>query len=63
VRTLRPPALCNQPAECYNSITYFVWAGDQLLWEIRDADATNNQHADGIVSYFQAGGIDRPLTI
>jgi RHS repeat-associated protein len=63
VRTLRPTALCNQPAECYNSTTYFVWAGDQLLWEIRAADATNNEHAGGIVSYFQAGGIDRPLTI
>jgi RHS repeat-associated protein len=63
VRTRRPPALCNQPAECYNSMTYFVWAGDQLLWEIRSTDAYDNEHAGGVVSYFQAGGIDRPLTI
>jgi RHS repeat-associated protein len=63
VRTRRPAAICNQPAECYNSITWFVWAGDQLLWEIRETEGTSNTDAGGQVSYFQAGGIDRPLTI
>jgi RHS repeat-associated protein len=63
VRTRRPPELCNQPSSCYNSITYFVWAGDQLLWELRETDPGAPQETRGQVSYFQAGGIDRPLTI
>jgi RHS repeat-associated protein len=63
VRTLRPVPLCNQPAECFTTTTYFVWAGDQLLWEIKDAADPAPAQADGIVSYFHAGGIDRPLTI
>jgi hypothetical protein len=63
VRTLRPMPMCNQPSECFATTTYFVWAGDQLLWEVRDAADPAPAQADGIVSYFHAGGIDRPLTI
>jgi RHS repeat-associated protein len=63
VRTRRPSALCNQSPECFNSTTYFVWAGDQLLWEIKRAESPAPQEAGGTVSYFQAGGIDRPLVI
>jgi RHS repeat-associated protein len=53
-----------------------VWAGDQLLWELRvpggdnvtsgtsGLDATNASGAMyGRVSYFHAGGIDKPLLI
>ena len=62
VRTRRPTAMCNQPQQCYTSTTFFVWAGDQLLWEIKDTDG-GPMEARGTVSYFQAGGIDRPLVI
>jgi RHS repeat-associated protein len=63
VRTRRPSALCNQSPQCFNSTTYFVWAGDQLLWETRQAESPAPHEAGGTVSYFQAGGIDRPLVI
>ncbi|HYW12860.1 MAG TPA: RNase A-like domain-containing protein [Longimicrobium sp.] len=41
-----------------------MYAGDQLLWEIKDTDGVSvPQESRGTVSYFQAGGIDRPLVI
>ncbi len=45
-----------------------VWAGDQLLWEIRGASESGGEEAGpsaayGRVSYAHAGGIDRPLSI
>jgi hypothetical protein len=60
--------------ECESTLTRFVWAGDQLLWELRvpggnnvtgsALDETNVAGAMyGRVSYFHAGGIDRPLLI
>jgi RHS repeat-associated protein len=63
VRTRQPSTLCNQSPQCFNSTTYFVWAGDDLLWEIKQAESPAPQEAGGTVSYFQAGGIDRPLVI
>jgi hypothetical protein len=52
-----------------------VWAGDQVLWELRapgadgnDLESTTSAGASeprfyGRVSYLHAGGIDRPLSI
>jgi RHS repeat-associated protein len=62
VRTLRPGALCNQP-DCFDTWTYYVWLGDQILWELRTTPATAPEQTRGQVSYFHAGGIDRPLTV
>ncbi|HYW12862.1 MAG TPA: RHS repeat-associated core domain-containing protein [Longimicrobium sp.] len=64
VRTRRPNSMCNQPQQCYTSTTFFVWAGDNLLWEIKNTDGAGAPpESRGVVSYFQAGGIDRPLVI
>ncbi|HEY0017654.1 MAG TPA: RHS repeat-associated core domain-containing protein [Longimicrobium sp.] len=56
---------------CVSHVTRFVWSGDQLLWELRlDSKPGANLEAayttgpyHGRVSYFHAGGIDRPLVI
>jgi RHS repeat-associated protein len=45
-----------------------VWAGDQLLWEIRQPSESPGENITsggsyGTVSYTHAGGIDRPLVI
>jgi RHS repeat-associated protein len=48
--------------------TRLVWAGDQLLWEIRRSSESPGEGSTidgsyGMVSYTHAGGIDRPLVI
>jgi RHS repeat-associated protein len=53
---------------CGSATTRMVWAGDQLLWEIRRSSESPNERvgpsdAYGIVSYTHTGGIDRPLVI
>jgi RHS repeat-associated protein len=64
VRTRTDGGLCNHDAwGCTSSTTTFVWAGDQLLWELKSASGTYAAAAGGDVSYFHAGGIDRPLVI
>ena len=70
--------ICTGPGNtCVSTITRYVWAGDQVLWELRapGADGQNLEstgdaiypagqaHLFGQVSYLHAGGIDRPLTI
>jgi RHS repeat-associated protein len=66
----------NASHDCESTLTRFVWAGDQLLWEMRvpggndvptgstglDATTTSGEFY-GRVSYFHAGGIDKPLLI
>jgi RHS repeat-associated protein len=56
---------------CISHLTRHVWAGDQLLCELR-LDSENRSNLEtpyttgpyhGRVSYFHAGGIDRPLVI
>ena len=60
VRTRTDGGLCNYESwGCTAATTVFVWAGDQLLWELKSAAGA----AGGQVSYFHAGGIDRPLVI
>ncbi|MBW3572507.1 MAG: RHS repeat-associated core domain-containing protein, partial [Gemmatimonadetes bacterium] len=63
--------LCDQPDQCVSHITRYVWSGDQVLWELR-AEGGNGASLEsessmgaqhGRVSYFHAGGIDRPLVI
>jgi RHS repeat-associated protein len=64
VRTRRESPLCDTDARtCTTSVTRFVWAGDQLLWEWKDAEGTYAGETGGRVSYTHAGGIDRPLAI
>ena len=64
--------LCGGSAtECISHVTRMVWAGDQLLWELRTRAApTDNLEVEsssgdlyGVVSYTHATGIDRPLAI
>jgi hypothetical protein len=64
VRTRTDGGLCTYEAwACTPSTTTFIWAGDQLLWELKSASGTYAAAAGGNVSYFHAGGIDRPLVI
>ncbi len=46
-----------------SSVTRFVWSGDQILWENKEAQGSYASEAGGRVSYVHAGGIDRPLAI
>jgi RHS repeat-associated protein len=53
---------------CASATTRMVWAGDQLLWEIRRSSESPGENITsggwyGTVSYTHAGGIDRPLVI
>jgi RHS repeat-associated protein len=74
VRTRRD-GLCNTSqsnVDCTSGIERFVWAGDNILWELRGPGAST-ETADrleleyavgqeyGIVGYTHAGGVDRPL--
>ena len=71
VRSNRSQLCQGNEAECTSHVTRFVWAGDQLLWELRArGDGSSNLEAEsssgdlyGAVSYTHAGGIDRPLVI
>ncbi|HEX6373279.1 MAG TPA: RHS repeat-associated core domain-containing protein [Longimicrobium sp.] len=64
VHTRTDGGLCNYDAwGCTASTTTFVWAGDQLLWELKSASGSYAGAAGGNVGYFHAGGIDRPLVI
>jgi RHS repeat-associated protein len=65
VRTRRENPLCyGDPKTCISSVTRFVWSGDQILWELKDASGSYAADAGGRVSYVHAGGgIDRPLAI
>jgi hypothetical protein len=63
VRT-RTDGLCEVDLwTCTSSVTRFVWAGDNLLWELKQADGSYAAAPGRNVSYFHAGGIDRPLVI
>jgi RHS repeat-associated protein len=71
-RPPRDPELCNvSNAVCVSTITRFVWAGDQLLWELRAPGAedqnleatTGSGERFGRVSYTHGGGLDRPLAL
>jgi RHS repeat-associated protein len=64
VRTRGDGGMCNiDPWRCTSSTTRFVWAGDQLLWELKSAQGSLAAAAGGNVSYTHGGGIDRPLVI
>ncbi|HEY0019131.1 MAG TPA: RHS repeat-associated core domain-containing protein [Longimicrobium sp.] len=64
VRTRRENPLCYGDLKtCISSVTRFVWSGDQILWELKDASDSYAADAGGRVSYVHAGGIDRPLAI
>jgi len=59
---------CTYSGRCYSSITRFVWDGEQILWEVRQADGSNKDVKDpsggaqtGNIGYVHAGGIDAPL--
>jgi RHS repeat-associated protein len=58
--------------DCTSGIERFVYAGDNVLWEMRGPGSSNATTADldkaigsgqeyGAVGYTQAGGVDRPL--
>jgi RHS repeat-associated protein len=74
VRTRRD-GLCNTSqgsVDCTSGIERYVWAGDNILWEMRGPGG-NTEPAErleqvdapgveyGIVGYTHAGGVDRPL--
>ena len=51
VITKRPSALCNaDAATCISATTEFIWSGDQLLWERKNAEGTYAPPAGGTVS-------------
>jgi len=54
-------AICD--SACANSMTYVMWAGQQVLVEDRQRldFTTSDSTYYGIVSYTHGGGIDRPL--
>jgi RHS repeat-associated protein len=54
--------------QCASATTRMVWAGDQLLWEIRrpsesPGETAGPPEAYGTVGYTHGGGLDRPLVI
>lgn len=65
MHTRRDSGLCSQSGawSCISSTTRFVWAGDQLLWEMKTANGSAPADAVATVSYTHPGGIDRPLVI
>jgi RHS repeat-associated protein len=65
LRTRRDGAICDLSGSwsCISSTTRFVWAGDQLLWELKQGEDGAPADAVGNVSYTHGGGIDRPLVI
>jgi hypothetical protein len=49
VRTRTDGELCNvDPWTCTGSVTRFVWAGDNLLWELKQADGSMAGAAGGM---------------
>ena len=53
VTTRRGPDLCDvDAATCISGTTRFVWAGDQILWELKQAEGPYASDAGGQVSYF-----------
>ena len=75
VRTRRD-GLCNttqtNTVDCTSGIERYVWAGDNILWELRgpggNSETASRLELDyttgveyGIVGYTHAGGVDRPL--
>jgi RHS repeat-associated protein len=69
-RSRQESPICTDPDRCYNSIERFVWDGDQVLWELRQAGSGDLDQQDpsvgsqtGHVGYVHAGGLDAPLGI
>jgi hypothetical protein len=72
VRSLREGLCQGSPNGCESTVERTVWAGDQVLYEIR-APGGSNDNLDGappishrqygVVGYTHAGGIDQPLTV
>jgi hypothetical protein len=72
VRSLREGLCQGSPSGCESTVERTVWAGDQVLYEIRapggsadnlDGAPPISHRQYGIVGYSQAGGIDQPLTV
>ncbi len=56
-------AICD--SSCANSMTYVMWAGQQVILEDRQRldNTTTDSTYYGVVSYTHGGGIDRPLAV
>lgn len=68
-RTREESPVCDHTDRCYSAIERYVWDGNQILWEFRQANAGEMKDPDptpsngqtGHVGYVHAGGIDTPL--
>jgi RHS repeat-associated protein len=68
LKRTRRGGLCNTSSgsvDCASAVERFVWAGDELLWELRSKDGAPGTVGDefGAVGYTHGGGTDRPLVM
>jgi RHS repeat-associated protein len=70
-RTRQESPICTHSERCYSAIERYVWDGDQILWEFRQADTTDTKDPNptpsngqtGHVGYVHGGGIDVPISM
>lgn len=68
-RSRQESPVCEHLDRCYSAIERYVWDGDQVLWEFRQANAgdtkdpnpTPSNGQTGHVGYVHAGGMDAPV--
>ncbi len=68
-RSRQQSPICTDTNRCYSSIERVVWDGDNILWEVQQADSgdVKNPTGSGLtgqtgnIGYVSAGGLDSPL--
>ena len=68
-RSRQQSPICTDSSRCYSSIERIVWDGDNILWEVQQADSgdVKNPSGSGLtgqtgnIGYVSAGGLDAPL--
>ncbi len=68
-RSRQQSPICRDSSRCYSSIERVVWDGDNILWEVQQADSgdVKNPSGSGLtgqtgnIGYVSAGGLDAPL--
>ncbi len=68
-RSRQQSPICTDGSRCYSSIERIVWDGDNILWEVQQADSgdVKNPSGSGLtgqtgnIGYVSAGGLDAPL--
>ncbi|MSR19956.1 MAG: hypothetical protein EXR91_03125 [Gemmatimonadetes bacterium] len=67
-RSRQETPVCTHSSRCYSSIERYVWDGDQILWETRQADAGDTAvpsggDQTGVAGYVHVGALDRPVAV